>query len=147
MLHHAAKYGQGHVCLAIMDMIEDKNPKTIEGLTPPEFAAQHGHKNVSENLMNKIIDETLRELKGKERAPKEAFEMNEDDDVEVVEVMDVPEIGAVREVREIPVSTLISSSYKGQKLQIVDANGATIGTIQGLFAENNPPIPEVITLE
>ena len=37
----------------------------------------------------------------------------------------------------VPVSTIIPSSYEGQQIQIVNASGATIGTVQGVLAANN----------
>ena len=37
----------------------------------------------------------------------------------------------------VPVSTIIPSSYEGQQIQIVNASGATIGTVQGVLAGNN----------
>ena len=37
----------------------------------------------------------------------------------------------------VPVSTIIPNSYDGQQIQIVNASGATIGTVQGVLAANN----------
>ena len=37
----------------------------------------------------------------------------------------------------VPVSTIIPSSYEGQQIQIVNASGAMIGTVQGVLAGNN----------
>lgn len=41
----------------------------------------------------------------------------------------------------VPVSTIIPSSYEGQQIQIVNASGATIGTVQGVLAGNNQSSP------
>merc|ERR1711997_1144563 len=45
--------------------------------------------------------------------------------------------GKVMQAINVPVSTIIPSAYEGQQIQIVNASGATIGTVQGVLAANN----------
>ena len=48
----------------------------------------------------------------------------------------------------VPVSTIIQpTNYEGQQIQIVNANGATIGTVQGVLAANNPQSSQVQTIQ
>ena len=37
----------------------------------------------------------------------------------------------------IPTSAMISNTYDGQQIQIVNTNGTTIGTVQGVLAPSN----------
>ena len=41
--------------------------------------------------------------------------------------------GKVMQAINVPVSTIIPSAYEGQQIQIVNANGSTIGTVQGVL--------------
>ena len=41
--------------------------------------------------------------------------------------------GKVMQAINVPVSTIIPSHYEGQQIQIVNANGSTIGTVQGVL--------------
>jgi len=48
----------------------------------------------------------------------------------------------------VPVSTIIQpTNYEGQQIQIVNASGATIGTVQGVLAANNPASSQVQTIQ
>lgn len=47
----------------------------------------------------------------------------------------------------VPVSNIIPSSYEGQQIQIVNANGATIGTVQGVLAPNSSSQVQTIQLQ
>ena len=41
--------------------------------------------------------------------------------------------GKVMQAINVPVSTIIPSAYEGQQIQIVNASGSTIGTVQGVL--------------
>lgn len=67
----------------------------------------------------------------------------------------------VMQAINVPVSTMIPSAYEGQQIQIVNSNGATIGTVQGVLAPtsssqvqtiqlqvvDSPPVPKVTRIK
>ena len=50
-------------------------------------------------------------------------------------------------IQHVPVSTIIPSAYEGQQIQIVNASGATIGTVQGVLAPNSSSQVQTIQLQ
>ena len=59
------------------------------------------------------------------------------------------EAGAAKIMQAInvPVSTIIPSTYEGQQIQIVNATGATIGTVQGVLAPHQSSQVQTIQLQ
>lgn len=53
----------------------------------------------------------------------------------------------VMQAINVPVSTMIPSAYEGQQIQIVNSNGATIGTVQGVLAPSNSSQVQTIQLQ
>lgn len=53
----------------------------------------------------------------------------------------------VMQAINVPVSTMIPSAYEGQQIQIVNSNGATIGTVQGVLAPNSSSQVQTIQLQ
>ena len=53
----------------------------------------------------------------------------------------------VMQAINVPVSTIIPSAYEGQQIQIVNSNGSTIGTVQGVLQGGSPSQVQTIQLQ
>ena len=53
LLHYASEKGKMNVCKSILELVEEKSPKDINGSTPLHFAAHYGNVDVAELLLDK----------------------------------------------------------------------------------------------
>lgn len=72
---------------------------------------------------------------GKKKQPKKMIPMAS------TAIRSIGSTSKMMQAINVPVSTIIPSSYEGQQIQIVNASGATIGTVQGVLAGNNQSSP------
>ena len=54
--HMAAKHGHFSICELIINNVEDKNPKNVDGETPLHYAVEGGFLEICKLIIEKVID-------------------------------------------------------------------------------------------